>query len=523
MKSFFTLPVTVLALFTGSVAVAQPAGEPASEPQRDNLIQLTSDIQIKLVQELYGLAPEQAAKLHADVPALIPEQKAHETRIDLTLRRLSLARSFVEKDQNLSPEERAGRLATFERQYHELTAKGPLSLAAIIRRTESMLPPERLAKAKADIAVKLADRLQGQTTVTPETLHALFSGPMPTAEVPEVRRPTPPPPPPVTAATPPPPVTTPPTTTTPPPPPPVTTPPPPVVRQPVPPPAPKVFKPAPPLAEWPAFVDQTTAKINYTNEQKSLATGILESCRKRAEDHLSQHKSEYDAAAQVADPAAKTEKLALLNKRLDALYDELTQRVTSLATVEQKQKAGIVDPPPPPRPPPAVTPPAAPPQLAAPKSQVSQEPTARSAPPPAAQRPPQPVAPPAPRVLKPAPPEAEWAAAVDQAAGKFGFTTEQKKLADSILESCQSRAATHRQLRQADYEAAAKNPDAAKKSEETGKLNDRLNVLYDELIQRVESLATAEQKIKAGEPTAPATTTPPLPAKPTPAGASGVH
>ncbi len=65
--------------------------------------------------------------------------------------------------------------------------------------------------------------------------------------------------------------------------------------------------------------------------------------------------------------------------------------------------------------------------------------------------------------------------------------------------------------------------DAAKMSEDTGKLDDRLNVLYDELIQRVESLATAEQKIKAGEPTPPATTTPPPPAKPTPADPSGVH
>ena len=316
--------LTLVAVFTCiaiTPATAQPVGVTAGsggtdEPHRDNLLQLTADIQIKLVQELYALTPEQATRLHDEVPNLIPEQKAHEARIDLTLRRLSLARAFVEKDVSLSAEEKAARLATFEKQYHDLTAKGPLSLAAIVRRAEALLSPEQLAKAKADIAAKYADRLPPQTPITPETLHALFSGPMPKTEVPEVRRPAAPPPPaptPTPQTTPPVPAQPAPTPTTPPQP---ATPPPPVNRPVTPPAPPKVFKPAPPLAEWPSFVEETITKINYTPEQKNLAQNILDSCRKRAEEHLTQQKAEYDAAAQIADPAAKEEKLAQLNLSL---------------------------------------------------------------------------------------------------------------------------------------------------------------------------------------------------------------
>jgi len=129
-------------------------------------------------------------------------------------------------------------------------------------------------------------------------------------------------------------------------------------------------------------------------------------------------------------------------------------------------------------------------------------------------------------VVKPAPPVAEWAAVVEQITGKFGFTDPQKTLAKSILESYQTRAATHREQRKADYEAAEQLADPAKKVEELGKLNERLNLLFDELTQRVESLATAEQKIKAGEPVAtpPATPPPPPPpAKPAAEAQSGVH
>ena len=115
-----------------------------------------------------------------------------------------------------------------------------------------------------------------------------------------------------------------------------------------------------------------------------------------------------------------------------------------------------------------------------------------------------------PKPLQPAPPESEWGKYLETTAAKYKLSSGQRELADAVLSSCQARAKVHREQRKADYDAAQKIPDPAKKAETLKALNERLDGLYDELTQRVDSLATLEQN----KPPAPPATPGPPPAKP---------
>jgi len=112
--------------------------------------------------------------------------------------------------------------------------------------------------------------------------------------------------------------------------------------------------------------------------------------------------------------------------------------------------------------------------------------------PPAPPPPPQP-----PKPLAPAPPEAQWTKDYEAIITKYGFTEDQKNVAESALKSCLDRAATHRAKSKADFEKADKMSDAAAKEQALQPLRLPLDKLYDELIQRTESLATLEQKLRA--------------------------
>jgi hypothetical protein len=108
-----------------------------------------------------------------------------------------------------------------------------------------------------------------------------------------------------------------------------------------------------------------------------------------------------------------------------------------------------------------------------------------------ANRPPQP--------LRPAPPDAEWAKYLEKASTDYAFTKAQEQVARAALSSCQSRAAAHRAGRQAEYQEAENTADPAKKAEALRQLNHRLDQLYAELTQRVDAVASLEQRRKAGK------------------------
>lgn len=117
-----------------------------------------------------------------------------------------------------------------------------------------------------------------------------------------------------------------------------------------------------------------------------------------------------------------------------------------------------------------------------------------------------PVAPPAapqlapsiPRDIKPAPPVSDWPNLVNEKATKVAYSPEQKRVVEKIIAQCKARA-----------DAIKESPDADKPVESKHGKHKPLDLLYDELVQRVDALATAEQKAKLAPPAAPAPTAAP--------------
>jgi hypothetical protein len=124
------------------------------------------------------------------------------------------------------------------------------------------------------------------------------------------------------------------------------------------------------------------------------------------------------------------------------------------------------------------------------------QPNLQPATPPLAAHVPPPVPPSPPRDIKPAPPVADWQSTVDGSAKKYKFTPEQMKVAEKVMAQCKARA-----------DALKNQPDADKPVETKDGKHKPLDLLYDELVQRVEALASSEQKAKI----APAATPPAAP------------
>ncbi|MEK6643683.1 MAG: hypothetical protein AABZ08_07215 [Planctomycetota bacterium] len=116
--------------------------------------------------------------------------------------------------------------------------------------------------------------------------------------------------------------------------------------------------------------------------------------------------------------------------------------------------------------------------------------------PPIAANVPPPAPPSPPRDIKPAPPVADWQSTVDGSAKKYKYTPEQMKVAEKVMAQCKARA-----------DALKGQPDADKPLESKDGKHKPMDLLYDELVQRVEALASSEQKAKF----APAATPPAAP------------
>ena len=82
-------------------------------------------------------------------------------------------------------------------------------------------------------------------------------------------------------------------------------------------------------------MDASVTKYGFSEKQKLIAQKALKSCLHRAEAYLQQNKESLDLAKQAAPSDENTKRLVELQRPIDKLYDELNQRVYSLATVEQ--------------------------------------------------------------------------------------------------------------------------------------------------------------------------------------------
>lgn len=98
--------------------------------------------------------------------------------------------------------------------------------------------------------------------------------------------------------------------------------------------------PAPPLDEWDKHLMATAQKYGFDDRQLTNARSILSDLRKRAYQYQTSRADDYARAELLTDAKARTEQLKALNKPFDALFEELKQRLESLPTATQRQKAG---------------------------------------------------------------------------------------------------------------------------------------------------------------------------------------
>jgi len=221
-----------------------------------------------------------------------------------------------------------------------------LSLRSVIKLADGHTTPDKAQVAHAKISERLAGLLKGQPFEIDRVDGLLIPPTKGSVPLPVITAGTPPAPPPQPAAKANPPTAasnTPAVATNPPPanpnpflpPTPQQTPPP----QPVlPAPPPRVIAPAPALDQWKTNVDATIAKYEFNPDQKKIAERALDQCKLRAETAKAKVKGELDDAAKISDEKARATKITEINKPVDTAYDELMQRVESLATAEQKAK-----------------------------------------------------------------------------------------------------------------------------------------------------------------------------------------
>ncbi|HUN81423.1 MAG TPA: hypothetical protein VMV81_07930, partial [Phycisphaerae bacterium] len=104
-------------------------------------------------------------------------------------------------------------------------------------------------------------------------------------------------------------------------------------------PAAPMVAPAPPLDDWDKYVISVTEKYHFEEAQITKAQSILRELKRRANQYRLSRADELARAELITDVRARESQMKSLNRPLDAMFDELKQRLESLPTMEQRQKA----------------------------------------------------------------------------------------------------------------------------------------------------------------------------------------
>ncbi|HUN81784.1 MAG TPA: hypothetical protein VMV81_09780 [Phycisphaerae bacterium] len=331
----------ILTLLAGVAAAQQAPYLPANTPDANRLL---AD-RVKFVKENYALDQSAMNKLTKDLMGLVPFHEKYMKDAGKTVYRMELAMSIVTSDSQIPDAEKPARLEHFRSQMTDLYSKAPLSLRSVIKMADAQTTPDKAQLAHAKIGARLAGLLKGQPFEIDRVDGLLIPPSKGSVPLPVITAGTPPAPPPQPAANanPPTAAANPAVASNPPPsnpnpflPPTPQHNPPPQPALPAPP--PRVVGPAPALDQWKTNVDAAIAKYEFNPDQKKIAERALDQCKLRAETAKSKVKGELEAAAKISDEKARATKITEINKPVDTAYDELMQRVESLATAEQKAK-----------------------------------------------------------------------------------------------------------------------------------------------------------------------------------------
>ncbi|MFQ5411136.1 MAG: hypothetical protein ACE5EC_02525 [Phycisphaerae bacterium] len=98
--------------------------------------------------------------------------------------------------------------------------------------------------------------------------------------------------------------------------------------------------PAPPLDEWEKYVVSVSEHYGFNDEQNARAQSILSDLQSRARQYRLSRGPEFKQAEKIEDRKARTDRLNMLNYRIDQYFNELKMRLENLPTIEQKLRAG---------------------------------------------------------------------------------------------------------------------------------------------------------------------------------------
>lgn len=104
-------------------------------------------------------------------------------------------------------------------------------------------------------------------------------------------------------------------------------------------PKPEKLAPAPPLDDWDKHLASIADKYGFNDAQLTNARSILSDLRRRAYQYQASRAEEYARAKLMQDAKARSEEESRLNRPLDALFEELKQRLENLPTLEQRNRA----------------------------------------------------------------------------------------------------------------------------------------------------------------------------------------
>lgn len=353
--------ITILSLFAASSVAAQTSNPPSAGgiDQRDRQ---WVELRVRFVRDIYALDDAQTKRVTAMMTELIPAERLYESNPDIarTLRSLRAASQNVNAATQ-DPAFRPRLHEKFSRQrYDWVYVAAPLSYAKVLPQVEAQLPPDKASAGRQRLRAKLAARLADpQAEIRLQQVDWLVRQPVELPSVVAGRRAVTTLPRPATRQPVKPdvatgdasgkpvkgtPTPTLPGTANPKQPRPVVGPqfPPQraIPKRPPPRPAPpKVVAPAPPLDQWSDRIEQSIRDYGFTEQQSTKARAILLQTRKRAVDQSGRTKTAVAETEKITDAAVRQQKLKELNRPIDVLFDQLTERVKSLATTEQQQAA----------------------------------------------------------------------------------------------------------------------------------------------------------------------------------------
>jgi len=100
-----------------------------------------------------------------------------------------------------------------------------------------------------------------------------------------------------------------------------------------------VYAKAPPLDDWDKYVQEHAKKVGFDEAQLTRAQAVLKDLKRRANQYRMSRSDMFAAAALKTDAKERDAMSKELNKPIDAMFDELKQRIDSLMTLEQRQKS----------------------------------------------------------------------------------------------------------------------------------------------------------------------------------------